>query len=84
MDGELWQVGTLEGKGIPRNIKIEKHCMLVKHTVTGSRQMIRTKLATSGLTIGTVILRIEHMWQMTSNSCDYRLEDTSKEHNVEV
>ena len=31
-NGELWQVGAREGREIPRIIKIEKHCVLVKYT----------------------------------------------------
>ena len=33
-DGEFWQVGTREGKGIPRNIKIGGHRVAVRYTVT--------------------------------------------------
>ena len=41
-DGELWQVGTREGKEILRSIRIEKHCgnggnrVIVEVTTLGS------------------------------------------------
>ena len=50
--------------------KREALCVIVKYTVTGSRQMVRIKLTTSGSMVVTVVLtylRIKYIRQMTNN-----------------
>ena len=76
------QVGTRDGKGMCRNIKIGKHCALVKYTVAGSRQMIRISSRLQGQQSVQWYLRTEYIRQMTNDSNEYRLADISKEHNV--
>ena len=81
-DGELWYMGTREGKGC-RVTKNEEALCIVKYAATGGRQMNIAKLMTTVSTIIAVVLRIKYIRQMDNNRSGHsRLGETSKELNV--
>ena len=80
-DGELRQVGTREDKRIPRDINIEKQCVLIKNTVTEVVIMGWFRSRPQGQRSLQCYLRSKCIRQMTNDSNEYRLADMSKENN---
>ena len=83
-DGELWQVGTGEGRGVLRNIKDIETLRVSKVHGDGRKSCDSWG---NGFKVNEYYrrwyLRIKYIRQMTNNSSGYRLlADMSKEHNV--